>query len=81
MGTLFLLDEVQILPAPYKWFEINISLLNLTSEAARLSPWQSAALQAVRQCARPTFPLTRCRQQITHIEQRDIQRHLTRTTD
>ena len=28
--------------------------LNLTSEAARLSSWQPAALQAARQCARPT---------------------------
>ena len=27
---------------------------NLTSEAARLSPWQPAALQALHQCARPT---------------------------
>ena len=26
---------------------------NLTSEAARLSPWQPVALQAARQCARP----------------------------
>ena len=30
-----------------------ISPLNHTSEAVRLSPWQPAALQAARQCARP----------------------------
>ena len=29
------------------------SSVGLTSEAARLSPWQPAALQAARQCARP----------------------------
>ena len=33
----------------FKW----VSLLNLTSEAARLSLWQPAALLAARHCARP----------------------------
>ena len=35
-------------------FKACISPLNLTSETARLSPYQLGELQAARQCARPT---------------------------